>query len=212
MRGQYFYSGRLEFLANDLLGIYERKKEVASWPPIKADLVAEVVGLDLLWEEIPEEPGQTICAEVRPEDRLIVMNERRYKLIESTPGYFNTTVAHELGHWWLHVDHSALDHSVIPGFIHSSAPTRQADGRDKRDERNADEFMSYLLMPNSLLLPRAQKLDLQSWRDLYRLRDDFMVTISAMKVRLEKLGLTYVDGNGRFYKSRQEAEGQNSLF
>ena len=67
-------------------------------------------------------------------------------------------------------------------------------------------------MPKTLLLPRAARLDLQSWHDLYKLRDDFSVTISAMKVRLEKLGLTYVDDDGRFHKSHQEAGGQTSLF
>lgn len=71
MRGQYFYPGRLEYLANDLLSIYERKKGSPVRPPIKADLVAESVGVNLLWEEIAEEPGQTICAEIRPGERCI---------------------------------------------------------------------------------------------------------------------------------------------
>jgi hypothetical protein len=212
LRGQYFYPGKLEYLANDLLAIYERKKKSPVRPPIKADLVAESVGLDLLWEVIPEGPNQTILAEVRPEERLIVMNERRYDAIMGTPGYFNTTVAHELGHWWLHIDHTALNHAALPDFIYSAAPYRRPDGRDKRDERNADEFMSYLLMPSSLLHPRAHRLDLQRWSGLYLLRDDFGVTISAMKVRLEKLGLTYVNADGRFYRSNREAGGQSSLF
>jgi Zn-dependent peptidase ImmA (M78 family) len=212
VRGQFFYPGRLEYLANELLAIYERKKESPVEPLIEADMVAESVGLDVLYEEIPEEPGRTILAEIRPKARLIVVNERRLQFIEQFPGYLNTTVAHELAHWWLHVDHAALDHVALPNFIHSSAPTRPEDGRDKRDEHNADELMSYLLMPKTLLLPRVARVDLQSWRGLYQLRDDFGVTISAMKVRLEKLGLTYVDDDGRFHKSRQEAGGQTSLF
>ncbi|CAN5905139.1 hypothetical protein BH23ACT11_BH23ACT11_04110 [soil metagenome] len=67
MRGQYFSSGRLEHLANELLDIYERKKGATIEPPIEPDLVAERMGLDLLWEEISEGPGHTICAEIRPE-------------------------------------------------------------------------------------------------------------------------------------------------
>lgn len=212
MRGQFFYPGRLEYLANELLGIYERKKGSPVEQPIQAELVAESVGLDMLYEEIPEEPGRTILAEIRPKRRLIVVNERRLKFIEEFPGYLNTTIAHELAHWWLHVDYNALNHAALPDFIHSSAPTRPEDSRDKRDEYNADELMSYLLMSKTLLLPRAARVDLQGWRGLYRLRDDFGVTISAMKVRLEKLGLTYVDDDGRFHKSRQEAGGQGVLF
>ena len=72
--------------------------------------------------------------------------------------------------------------------------------------------MGYLLMPCSLLLPKAEGLNLQRWRGLYSLRDDFQVTITAMKVRLEKLSLTYLDDNGRFHKARGEAEGQIPLF
>lgn len=212
MRGRFFYPGRLEYLADELLGIYERKKGSPIEPPIEAEMVAERVGLDMLYEEIPEEPGLTILAEIRPRVRRIVVNERRLKFIEQFPGYLNTTIGHELAHWWLHVDHDALDHAALPEFIHSSAPSRREDGRDKRDEYNADELMSYLLMPKALLLPRAARGNLQSWRGLYKLRDDFGVTISAMKVRLEKLGLTYVDDDGRFHKSRQEAGGQGSLF
>lgn len=212
MRGQFFYPGRLEYLADELLGIYEREKGSPVEPPIQADLVAESVGLDILYEEITEKSGLTILAEIRPKVRRIVVNERRLEFIERFPGYLNTTIGHELAHWWLHIDHAALDHDALPDFIHSDAPTRPEDGRDKRDEYNADELMSYLLMPKALLLPRAARVDLQGWRDLYGLRDDFGVTISSMKVRLEKLGLTYVDADGRFHKSRQEAGGQGSLF
>lgn len=212
MRGQFFYPGRLEYLANELLGIYERKKGSPVEPPIQADLVAERVGLDILYEEIPEEPGKTILAEIRPRVCRIVVNERRLEFIERFPGYLNTTIGHELAHWWLHIDHDAFNHEALPDFIHSDAPTRPEDGRDKRDEYNADELMGYLLMPKTLLLPRASKVDLQGWRGLYSLRDDFGVTVSAMKVRLEKLDLTYVDDDGRFHKSPQEARGQGSLF
>ena len=212
MRGQFFYPGRLEYLADELLGIYEHKKGSPLELPIQADTVAESVGLDILYEEIPEEPGMTVLAEIRPKVRRIVVNERRLEFIERFPGYLNTTIGHELAHWWLHIDHDALNHAALPAFIHSFAPPRREDGRDKRDEYNADELMSYMLMPKTLLLPRAARLDLQGWRGLYKLRDDFGVTISAMKVRLEKLGLTYVDHNGHFHKSRQEARGQGSLF
>ena len=180
-------------------------------PPIQADLAAESVGLNILWEEIEEEPGTTVLAEIRPDERLIVVNERRRGALETTFGLYNTTVAHELGHWWLHVDHATLDHEELPGYTHGLAP-RRTDGRDQRDERNAGEFMGYLLMPTTLLLPKIDGVDLKRWRNLYALRDHFGVTITALKVRLERLGLTYVDGDGRFHKSRQEAKGQGSLF
>ena len=67
-------------------------------------------------------------------------------------------------------------------------------------------------MPRSLLLPSTKGMNLQAWPPLYRLRDEFDVTITAIRVRLENLGLTYVDSQRRFHKSKQAAEGQDSLF
>lgn len=202
----------MEKRSRELLSIYRRKSKAPLQLPIKADLVAESVGLDILWEEIPEEPDTAVLAEIRPDKRLIVLNESRREEFEDTFGLYNTTVAHELGHWWLHVDHAALNHEELSGYIRSAAAPRREDGRDKRDERNAGEFMSYLLMPRSTILRQAELVDLQSWPGVYRLRDEFWVTITTMKIRLENLDLTYVDRNGQFHKSRREAEGQNPLF
>lgn len=212
MRGKWFESEELEKRARELLSIHKRRSKTPPLLPIQADLVAESVGLDILWEEIPEEPGTTILAEIRPDQHLIVVNQSRRAVLDDTFGLYNTTVAHELGHWWLHVDHVALGHEELPGYVRSFAPPRLADGRDQRDERNAGEFMGYLLMPHSTLLRRSKCLDLQSWHGFYRLRDDFGVTTTAMKIRLENLGLTYIDRDGQFHKSRQEAHGQNSFF
>ena len=213
MRGKWFESEELEKRARELLCIYRRRSKAPLRLPIQADLVAESVGLDILWDPIPEEPGRTILAEIRPDDRLIVVNEDRREALEGTFGLYNTTVAHELGHWWLHVDHDALDHEELPGYIRSTAPPRQMDGRDKRDERNAGEFMGHLLMPRKTMLWRAERLDdLLCWRGFYRLRDAFGVTTTAMKIRLGQLDLAYIDDDGNFHKSRQEAEGQRCLF
>ncbi len=212
MRGWYFKSDELERLADELLGIHRRRDAASLQLPIQAEIVAEDFGLNILWEKIPEEPGTTVFAEIRPDERRIVLNERRRGALDNKSGLYNTTVAHELGHWWLHVDHAALGHDELPGYIRSVAPPRRADGRDRRDERNAGEFMGYLLMPRSLLLPKLEGLNLQSWPTLYRLSEDFEVTITAMKIRLEKLGLTHVDEDGRLHESAQAAAGQTSLF
>lgn len=211
MRGKWFESEELERRARELLSIYKRRSKAPIRLPIQADLVAESVGLDILWDEIQEEPGSTILAEIRPDERLIVVNEKRRGALDSRPGLYNTTVAHELGHWWLHVDHVALDHRELPGYIRSAAPPRQADGRDQRDERNAGEFMGYLLMPRATMLWKSESLHLRSWPVFYRLRDDFGVTTTAMKIRLKQLEIAYIDDDGRFHKSRQEAEGQGCL-
>ena len=71
--------------------------------------------------------------------------------------------------------------------------------------------MGFLLMPSHVLLEAVREVDLLSWPMLYELRDRFQVTITALKVRLERLGLLYVTGDGKLYPSRQEYEGQIRL-
>lgn len=211
VRGQYFSSEKLESLADNLLARYEREAGSPLQPPLQAESIAESISLNILWEDILEEPGTTTHGALISEQRLIVLNERRLQLLESTQGLYNTTIAHEIGHWVLHVDHAALDHVSLPDLTFDSAPAPES-GLDKRDERNAHEFMSYLLMPSKLLIPRLKGLNLQNWHSLYNLRETFNVTPTALKIRLEKLNLTYLDDKRRFHKSKQEAGGQTSLF
>jgi len=211
VRGQYFSSEKLESLADNLLTRYERETEAVLEPPVSAESVAENLELNILWDEIPEEPGTTTHGALVPEKRLIVLNEGRLSLFEDSPELYNTTIAHEIGHWVLHVDHAALDHASLPDLAFDSAPVPES-GLDKRDERNANEFMGYLLMPARLFLPRLQGLNLQNWHHLYHLRETFNVSSTALQIRLEKLNLTYLDDKRRFHKSEQEARGQTSLF
>lgn len=43
------------------------------------------------------------------------------------------------------------------------------------------------------------------------LREQVNVTITALKVRLSELGLVYIDQDGTFHRSREEAKGQQRL-
>ncbi len=67
-------------------------------------------------------------------------------------------------------------------------------------------------MPKRLLLPQAKKLDLLEWPNIYLLKNTFKVSLTAMKIRLEKLRLIYFGENGRIYRDRLEAQGNQRLF
>ena len=71
--------------------------------------------------------------------------------------------------------------------------------------------MGFLLMPTSLLLETIQGVDLLNWPNLYRLRDLFQVTITALTVRLTRLNLLYVADDKQLFPSRQEYDGQMRL-
>ena len=81
-----------------------------SSPPIPVDRILEdVLDLSILWDTIPEEPGQSILAGLDPNNKTVVFNELRLALIEETPGLYNTVLGHESGHWEAHVDPALLD-------------------------------------------------------------------------------------------------------
>ena len=61
-------------------------------PPIPLELIAEhLLGLDILWEEIEELPGELIYGGLRMEEKLIVLNENRRALFEQKPGLERST-------------------------------------------------------------------------------------------------------------------------
>lgn len=80
------------------------------------------------------------------------------------------------------------------------------------ESRQADRYAATLLMPEGLVRCVADGLDLQQWPTLYRLRDQFQVSISAMKIRLQTMGLIFVTPDGRIHRSKAEALGQTTLW
>lgn len=75
-----------------------------------------------------------------------------------------------------------------------------------------NEYAAALLMPRDLVLRAIEGVDLTSWPVLYRLRDAFGVSISALRVRLEKMNLIYVADDGSIHHSAAEYHGQGRLF
>jgi hypothetical protein len=208
-------------------------------PPIPIDLIAEqVLGLDFLWEPIEELPGETIFGGLIPKKKLIILNEKRKALFVKKPGLERSTKGHEMGHWDLFIDKASLDHPTLfhdeddgPFALRSSPagdveiikmlesdPTgrellRKIQSRaDEPDEARAvNRYAAAISMPRALIREEAMRIDRTRWPNLYRLAERFEVTITALRVRLEQLGLLYVDQDGTLYESRDEASGQMTL-
>ena len=68
-----------------------------------------------------------------------------------------------------------------------------------------------LAMPRRLVREEALKINRTAWPELYRLAEKFQVTITPLTVRLEQLGLLYIDEQGHLYESRGVAAGQATL-
>jgi hypothetical protein len=198
----------------------------------------QVLGLDLLWDAIEELPGETILGAIMPAKQLVVLNERRRRDMEETPGLECSTKGHEMGHWDLYVDKGTLHHPRLfdddddgPFALRSSAVGDVAiikklestpEGRkllkaidsraDEPDEARAvNRYSAAVSMPRALVEAEARKVDRTSWPALYDMRAKFGVTISALVVRLQQLDLLYVKGK-QLFPSKDDAMGQNRLF
>jgi hypothetical protein len=79
------------------------------------------------------------------------------------------------------------------------------------EARQVNRYTGALLMPRALVLRAVDGRDLTSWRTLYELRDRFQVTISALTIRLQNLGLIYVADDRTIHRSRAEYMGQMKL-
>ncbi len=67
------------------------------------------------------------------------------------------------------------------------------------------------LAGNPVVESAISDVELTSWPNLYRLRNLFEVTISALMIRLERLSVLYVATDGQLYPSLQEYHGQTRL-
>lgn len=226
----------IEEIAQSRLAELERLLRRPLSPPIPIDLIAEkVLGLDFLWEPIDELPGEQILGGLIAKKRLIVLNENRKALFTEKPGLERSTKGHEMGHWDLFIDKSSLDHPTLfdveggGPFTYRSCPAgevavikvlySEVEGRellrkiharaDEPDEARAvNRYAAALSMPAEMIRPEAMKIDRTRWPNLYRLAEKYEVTISALRVRLEQLGLLYVDKDGKLYEARDAASGQ----
>lgn len=179
--------------------------------PVPVERIAEdICDLGILWEPIPEAAGCTTLAELRPAERLIVINERRKPLFDSTAFLYNTVLAHEIGHWWLHGDRAALDQPMLPGFSLPGLVVHRHDP-DSWEERHAKWFASHLLLPRDLLAALLVGREVRGLADMYHLRDHCNVTFTVMRIALERMGRAYVDDDGCVHPSKQEYLGQQRL-
>ncbi|MBI2849387.1 MAG: hypothetical protein HYX88_04585 [Chloroflexi bacterium] len=208
MNGRRFLpSQTIERLASGLLGKYKTTKGSLTLPIPVESLAEHILDLHLLWDVLPEEENETVLAGLFPEERMVIFNETRQSVIEGTPGLYRTILGHEIGHWELHVDRSVAAQTHMPGIERQLQFLFRSEKRSW-DESNAHLFMSHLLVPHELLSPLIRGVAAFDWPFLYWLRDRFDVTISVIRISLEKMGLLYVDPQGRIHRSRAEYEGQ----
>lgn len=212
MRSDFIPEKTLEEIAYQTLKRHEGRCGQAICAPVPVERVIEdTLGLDMLWEPISEPDGKTILAGIDPNNRLIVFNENRRKVFDETAGLYNTVLGHEGGHWNLHGEKIVAEQQALPGLERPLCCLYKSTGMKGPKETQANKFMSYLLLPSSLLLPAIDGVDLLVWKNLYQIREQFAVTISVLTIRLQNLGRLYVSPDRELFPSKAEFAGQRRL-
>lgn len=209
MKTNFLALENIEKRANELIWKYEESYGLIS-APVPVEKIAEnIIDLIIEWNNISDNSDEIIFAGLDTMNKKVVFNERRRSIYDDTDGLYNTVLAHEVGHWVLHVDGIELGlQKVLPGTEVTTKFVYRSKGPSSPIEWQAHSFMGFLLLPYKLLRSHIDTGDIYEWSGLYYMKEKFDVTISALVMRLKKLGLIYIDDDKTIYHSEGESKGQ----
>lgn len=203
----YLTNDRIEGEANKILYSLEQAYTKIIKPPIPIDTIVEqLLDLNFDWDDILDDDKHIILGCLEPNNKRILMNTRRLNYFTAFWGSEAYTKAHEVGHWCMHVAKADDTYQLALPGLQEGENYLCRDGKSDPREIQAEKFAAFLLMPRHLILQEIEGLDLTKWPTLYRLRDLFGVSITAMKNRLTGMGLIYVVDKQIFH-SEVEANG-----
>jgi Zn-dependent peptidase ImmA (M78 family) len=165
--------------------------------PVDASIIAEFLDLDIVWDTIPEDEEGVIAARILPLEKLIEINENIPQL---RGGFGESTIAHEIGHWILHIDTQKVESYIRlqqKGVDVQVKPFLCRSSNLARIEWQAHYFAGCLLMPQHILTELQQSKDLTQWQHLYQMASELGVTISNLTTRLQDLGWISLDSKTR---------------
>jgi Zn-dependent peptidase ImmA (M78 family) len=158
-------------------------------------MAEDLFDLVVSWEQVDPMDGSLTLGGLRVSRHQLVLNELALEHFEKYPGSENFTKAHEIAHWVLHVRAAPATEALFKTEVGDEIVCTSATKKPQR-EVQADMFASMLLMPQDLLLAECEGKSLDAWPELYELARALDVSISALRIRLETLGLFTVDEAG----------------
>jgi len=197
----------LEAKANELIERYGQDSIIK--PPVPVEKIAELLlDLNIDWASIDDDDDDKVLGFLDPEQSTITINDIRKDQLENN----DFTIAHEIGHYVLHLIDSGqitLDLDFPETSLRRISNDKSSYQR-KRREVQADKFASYLLMPSNLIDIAVKETNIYEWPNLYELARRFRVSTGALVIRLEELGLLYIEEK-RIYRSKEDCNGQMKL-
>jgi IrrE N-terminal-like domain len=177
-----------EQAAAALLREFETRFRVAHVPPVPVERIASSL-LDLLVEEcddvrsVPGAPADQgrLSGMIVPATRIIWLDRTE---CARSRGRRRFTIAHECGHWVLHIAGAEQPVPCRPEDV-SEQPDVEKVRQLRRFEAEANAFARELLMPESLVVEHAHATGC----NLAALAERFDVSVPAIRLRLLTLGL-----------------------
>lgn len=191
------YIGKQEItaIADRLLAQMRSSPLPPKWPQV-ADHAADFLKLDIQWERFDPVRDGVVAAKIYPATKEIYLNEA-FPLIVDSSGFYQSTLAHEIGHWLLHVNLDDVDIQAIESdrervFLCRSLDEKKVKVRHEKTleewrEWQAQYFASCLLMPVDKLEQVRQGRNLTNWQHLKAISDELGVTSSNLCNRLQDL-------------------------
>lgn len=151
----FWKKSEIEGMALDLLHKYESWKGVRLVPPIDIDDIVEgYLKIDLQLFDLKELLSMPdVLGATWFEDKVIRIDSS----LEQKEGRLSFTMAHEIGHWWMHRPIYEMDKVTLPLFAYEEhmrpTPAVVCRSAKKKDpvEWQADQFAAMLLMPSSMM-------------------------------------------------------------
>ncbi|MEK9514830.1 ImmA/IrrE family metallo-endopeptidase [Limnospira fusiformis] len=221
---RFYAKESIERRADQILQRMAATPNFAPQWPFESSLVADFLDLGVVWDYIPADEQGAIAARIIPAARQIEINE---EILEKPQGFIESTIAHEIGHWVLHINQDEVDGVArqlelnLGNYGWSSSTAQEpfvcrsgaVSSQIASIEWQAQYFASCLLMPRHILEEKRSGRDLSKWSHLYSIRDELGVSISNLTNRLQDLGwITIPKGQRQIYLGEADLNKQQRLF
>ncbi|WP_199337836.1 XRE family transcriptional regulator [Nostoc sp. FACHB-280] len=184
--------------------------------PINVERICDYLDLSIdIVDILPDEYG-LIAAKILPLERKILINSGMPEMLGA---FTDSTIAHEIGHWVLHINKE--DVAILSEDINVNSNEQKKDisffcrsvnipiNKSEAVEWQAQYFANCLLMPRYVLQKLCNGRDLTKWSHLYVIKDELGVTISSLIHRLQNLGWIYIPkGSKKIFLGDRESESQ----
>lgn len=187
-----------------------------------AERTADFFDIGVNWESFDPSQDGVVAAKIYPTERRVELN-RDFQALHTNEGLYQSTVAHEIGHWVLHVNQDEADGAIVQAELPLGATMdrqiflcktvdEQVIYRNLKKTQNdwrewqAQYFASCLLMPRFKIEEVRVGRNLLNWGHLNALQEELGVSKRNLVHRLKDLELIQESGN-RLYPGEKLKSG-----